>query len=40
MLPRKKKEDNGIRFVITYDDGKGKCNQLYLKICRQIQIIW
>ena len=27
----KKKEDNGIRFVITYGDGMGKCNQLYFK---------
>lgn len=27
----KKKEDNGIRFVITYDDGMGKRNQLYFK---------
>lgn len=27
----KKKQDDGICFVITYDDGTGKCNQLYFK---------
>lgn len=27
----KKTEDDGIRFVITYDDGIGKCSKLYFK---------
>ncbi|WP_138308575.1 hypothetical protein [Clostridium sp. 1001271st1 H5] len=27
----KKKEDDGVRFVITYDDGMGNLNQLYFK---------
>ena len=27
----KKPDDDGVRFVITYDDGKGTCNKLYFK---------
>lgn len=29
--PGKRKEDDGIRFVITYDDSMGNCNKLYFK---------